>query len=104
MIVLYETTPSFLESCVRSPGMPISETVFRSMFLVRSALATQVSPRLYDLNSRLPPSQTMLGLWGDRMNGVFQLKRYASLGPAFKTFGGPPRPPNAPAACCGGVT
>src|SRR3954466_11630701 len=75
MIVLYETTPSFLESWVRSPGTPISATVFRSMFLVRSALATHVSPRLYDLNSRLPPSQTMLGLCGDRMNGVFQLKR-----------------------------
>src|SRR4029079_12897400 len=39
MIVLYETTPSFLDNCVRSPGTPIIATVFRSMFFVRSALA-----------------------------------------------------------------
>src|SRR4029079_14525739 len=104
MIVLQETTPSFLESCVRSPGTPMSATVFRSTFLVRSALAIHVSPRLYDRHHRLPPSHTMLGLWGDSRNGVFQLKRYASLGPAFSTLGAPPRPPNAPAACCGGVT
>jgi hypothetical protein len=104
MIVLYETTPSFFESCVRSPGTPIIATLLRSMFSSDPALATHVSPRLYDLNSLLPPSQTMLGLCGDSMNGVFQLNRYASVGPAFNTLGGPPRPPNAPAACCGGVT
>ena len=51
-------------------------TVLRSICLVRSALAIHVSPRLYDLNSRLPPSQTMLGLCGESWNGVFQLKRY----------------------------
>src|SRR3954463_14597991 len=79
MIVLYETTPSFFESCVTLPAMPIiicGGTVLRSTFLVRSSLATQVSPWLYDLNSRLPPSHTIFGLCGDMMTGVFQLKRY----------------------------
>ncbi len=76
MIVLYATTPSFFESCVLSPGAPMSETLVRSICLVRSALATQVSPRLYDLNNRLPPSHTMLGLCGESTCGVFQLKRY----------------------------
>ena len=74
-IVPYETTPSFFDSCVRLPGAPISATVFRSMLFVRSALAIHVSPRLYDLNSRLPPSQMMLGLCGESWNGVFQLNR-----------------------------
>ena len=75
-MVLYDATPSFFDSCVRSPGSPMSVTLLRSTCFVRSALAIQVSPRLYDLNSRLPPSQTMLGLCGDRITGVFQLKRY----------------------------
>src|SRR5512132_1556045 len=74
------------------------------MFFVRSGLAIHVSPRLYDLNRRLPPSHTMLGLCGDSMNGVFQLNRYASVGPALSTLGGPPRPPPPGAACCCGVT
>ena len=76
MMVLYDVTPSFFESWVRSPGAPISDTLLRSTCFVRSALAIQVSPRLYDLNNRLPPNQTMLGLCGDSMYGVFQLKRY----------------------------
>src|SRR5437762_10401669 len=75
-IVLYDVTPSFLESCVRSPGTPISVTVLRSICFVRSALATHVSPWLYDLNNRLPPIQMIFGLCGDITTGVFQLKRY----------------------------
>src|SRR5215831_9562401 len=59
MIVLYETTPSFLESCVTLPAMPIMGTRLRSTFFVRSSLlATHVSPWLYDLNRRLPPRYT----------------------------------------------
>src|SRR5439155_766142 len=96
---LYDVTPSFFESWVRSPGAPISDTLLRSTCFVRSALAIQVSPRLYDLNNRLPPNQTMLGLCGDRTTGVFQLKRYRSPGSPFRTFGGPPRPPNPPGCC-----
>src|SRR5438034_6866310 len=76
MIVLYDVTPSFFESCVRSPGTPISDTVLRSICLVRSALATHVSPWLYDLKRRLPPNHTIFGLCGDRITGVFQLNRY----------------------------
>jgi hypothetical protein len=76
MTVPYDTTPSFFDSCVRSPGTPIIVTVLRSTCLVRSGLAIHVSPRLYDLNSRLPPSHTTLGLCGERTTGVFQLKRY----------------------------
>src|SRR5207253_7970583 len=76
MIVLYELTPSFFDSIERPPGTPINVTVLRSICFVRSGLATQLSPRLYDLNSRLPPSHTMLGLCGDNIYGVFQLKRY----------------------------
>src|SRR5262245_35979840 len=76
MIVLYDTTPSFFESCVRSPATPNIAPVLRSTCLVRSALATHVSPWLYDLNKRLPPSHTIFGLCGERMTGVFQLKRY----------------------------
>src|SRR3954453_4057577 len=74
-MVLYDTTPSFFESCVTVPGAPIIATVLRSIFFVRSSLATHVSPWLYDLNSRLPPSHTIFGLCGDMMTGVFQLKR-----------------------------
>src|SRR5581483_10188520 len=76
MIVMYETTPSFFESCVTLPGTPSSETVLRLTFFVRSSLATYVSPWLYDLNSRLPPNQMIFGLCGDITTGVFQLKRY----------------------------
>src|SRR5207247_1204598 len=76
MIVLYEDTPSFFDSIERSPGTFIIAIVLRSICFVRSGLATQLSPRLYDLNRRLPPSHTMLGLCGDRMYGVFQLNRY----------------------------
>src|SRR5580765_2678292 len=75
MIVLYETTPSFFESCVTLPAAPIIGTLLRSTFFVRSSLATQVSPWLYDLNNRLPPSHTIFGLCGDMITGVFQLKR-----------------------------
>ena len=75
-MVLYDTTPSFFDSCVRSPGTPITETVLRSICFVRSPLATHVSPWLNDLNSRFPPSHTIFGLCGDMITGVFQLKRY----------------------------
>src|SRR5580692_7490294 len=74
-------------------------TLQRSTCLVRSALATYVSPRLYDLNSRLPPYHTMFGSCGERMKGVFQLNRYWSPGCAFTTFDAPPpRPPPPPPA------
>src|ERR1019366_766669 len=97
MIVLYETTPSFFESCDLSPGAPIRLILQRSTCLVRSTLATYVSPRLYDLKRRLPPYHTMLGLWGESMYGVFQLNRYWSPGWAFTTFDAlPPRPPPPP--------
>src|SRR5262245_52921386 len=92
MIVLYETTPSFLESCMRSPGTPISVTLLRSICFVRSGLATHVSPRLYDLNSRLPPSHTMLGLCGDNTTGVFQLNRSGSDDVIMLMTFGAPRP------------
>src|SRR6185437_1247107 len=55
MIVLYCDRPSFLESSVIVPATPITDTLHRSTCLVRSALATQLVPRSYDLNSRLPP-------------------------------------------------
>src|SRR4051812_37567974 len=80
--------------------MPSIGTLLRSIFLVRSSLAIQESPRFSDLNSRLPPSQTMLGLCGESMNGVFQLNRYCSGAVALRTLGGPPRPP---ANCAGGA-
>src|SRR6516164_4301408 len=76
MIVLYDTTPSFFDNCVTLPGAAISDTLLRSTCFVRSSLATYVSPWLYDLNSRLPPNQTIFGLCGDITTGVFQLKRY----------------------------
>ena len=41
VIVLYDDTPSFFESCVLSPGAPITATLQRSICFVRSALATQ---------------------------------------------------------------
>ena len=76
MIVPYDVTPSFFDSIVRSPAMPINGRVFRSICLVRSSLAIHVSPRFEDRNKRLPPSQMLFGSCGESMNGVFQLKRY----------------------------
>src|SRR5258705_13915825 len=70
MIVLYDTTPSFFDSCVRFPGTSITATVLRSIFFVRSsALATHVSPWLYDLNRRLPPRYRIFGVCGDLVPG-----------------------------------
>src|ERR1041384_8424806 len=75
MIVLNPTTPSFLLIWFCVPGTPITAISQRSICFVRSPLAIHVSPRLYDLNNRLPPSHTMLGLCGESRMGVFQLKR-----------------------------
>src|SRR5580704_179847 len=71
-------------------------TLHRSTCLVRSALSTHVSPRLYDLNSRLPPYHRMFGSCGESMNGVFQLKRYASPGCELITLPWPPPAPPPP--------
>src|ERR1019366_1827111 len=67
-----DVTPSFFESCDAVPGAPIRVTLHLSMCLVRSALATQWLPWSYDLNRRLPPSQTMFALCGESWIGVFQ--------------------------------
>src|SRR5882757_3996513 len=64
-MVLNEPTPSFFESCGLSPAAPITVTLQRSTCFVRSGLATQWSPRSYDLKRRLPPSQTMCGSCGE---------------------------------------
>jgi hypothetical protein len=45
--------------------------VKRLRFRVRSDDIVHVSPRLYDLKSRLPPTQTMFGLCGESTVGVF---------------------------------
>src|SRR6476660_2785721 len=99
MIVLKAVTPSFFESCAEFPAAPITVTLQRSTCFVRSALAVQRSPWLSDRKRRSPPIQMVLGLFGDKRIGVFQLKRYASPARAFTTFGtaaAPPRPPPPP--------
>src|SRR5690349_10159123 len=99
MIVLYDVTPSFFESCPEFPAAPITVTLQRSTCFVRSALAVHASPRLSDRNRRSPPIQIVLELCGDKRIGVFQLKRYVSPARAFTTFGtaaAPPRPPPPP--------
>src|SRR5688572_27801480 len=73
MTVLYAERPSFFDSMVVLPIWPMMLAVLRSYCLVRSGLAIHVSPRLYDLNTRLPPSQMTDGLCTDGKNGVFQL-------------------------------
>ena len=47
----------------------------RAAFSLTAALAIQLSPRLTDLKTRFPPTQTVRGLCGERSNGVFQLNR-----------------------------
>jgi len=66
MTVLYCVRPSFFDSIVTFPGWPMRLAVFRSYCLVRSGLAIQVSPRSYDLNTRLPPRSTTDSLWLER--------------------------------------
>ena len=73
MIVLYDVLPSFFDSCAVFPAAPITMTRHRSTCFVRSALAVQRSPRSSDRNKRFPPIQSVLGLWGERRIGVFQL-------------------------------
>jgi hypothetical protein len=46
----------------RVPFCPMISRVSPSIALARSALMVQVVPRSYDLNSRLAPMYTMLGL------------------------------------------
>src|SRR5687767_11582145 len=96
VIVLNAVTPSCLDNMVRSPGTPMISILERSICFVTSALAVHEFPRSVDLNSRLPPSHTVLGLCGESMNGVFQLNRYTSPGCAFVTLGCPPPPPPPP--------
>ena len=45
------------------------------VFLDRSGLIVQVSPRSIDVKKRFPPACTTSGLCGERMKGVFQFQR-----------------------------
>ena len=54
---------------------PMSSIMSRSVFLDRSRLIVQVSPRSIDVKKRFPPACTTSGLCGDRMKGVFQFQR-----------------------------
>ena len=67
--------PSFLEILISLPSLPMIDNSLRSMFLVKSSEAYQVSPRFTDLKRALPPTYTVVGLWGEMWIGVFQFHR-----------------------------
>src|SRR5579871_4683991 len=47
----------------------------RLVRVISGEMIRRSSPRLTDRQTYSPPTYSMLGLWLDRMNGVFQLKR-----------------------------
>src|ERR1051326_4356696 len=59
------------------PSTPISGSVSRSVFVVRSGLiAFHEWPRSGDLKTRLAATKMVAGLCGEMTTGVFQFQRY----------------------------
>src|SRR5205823_6006052 len=68
-MVLYVVTPSFFDSCVRSPGTPMSATLLRSICFVRSALANHGDAWMAsaDLTKQIDRNKVaLMGVPGDR--------------------------------------